>query len=324
MSNSPDVDEILLALKSGCIQTCSRLISRIERGDATMGSLLGSIYRASDTNRIIGVTGPPGAGKSSLVNQLVHTWRRQNMRVAVLAVDPSSPFSGGAILGDRFRMSDHTCDESVYIRSMAARGQMGGLAKAAGDALTILSAMPWDFLVVETVGVGQSETDIMRYASAILLVQTPMGGDDVQAAKAGINEIGDVYVVNKSDHPEADRAKAQLEDMLTLGHTLAPTKSWRPQVIKTQSLDGSGIDLLVEEIEKFFSYLEENIEFKEQRFREGVRQQVRDIALDQIAKRIRDETNILDKAAFEEVMIRKSDPYALADSLLNTATGSQH
>jgi LAO/AO transport system kinase len=192
-----------------------------------MVPVLQALYRMGGRSKVIGVTGPPGAGKSTLISSLVGHWRRSGLKVAVLAVDPSSPFSGGAVLGDRLRMMDHSGDAGVFIRSMASRGHLGGLSRATGDALTVLDAMPWDIVLIETVGVGQNETDIMRHAAVVVLLQTPMGGDDVQAAKAGINEIGDIFVVNKADHKEADRTVQMLAEMIALAQRLHAERTWR-------------------------------------------------------------------------------------------------
>ena len=253
MSN--EVEAFLRLLKEGDIRTCARLISRIEQGDQKMAPLLQTLYKVGGGPRIIGVTGPPGAGKSTLVSRLIDVWRQRGLSVAILAIDPSSPISGGAMLGDRMRMMKHGCDDKVFIRSMAARGELGGLAKATGDALTVLEAMNWDIILIETVGVGQNETDIMRYATASILLQTPMGGDEIQANKAGINEIADLFVVNKSDHPEANRTALQLKDMILLGMSLNPEKSWEPPVIKTQATDGSGVEELVDHIDRYYDHL---------------------------------------------------------------------
>lgn len=311
-----NVDATVRALGSGDVRACARIISRIERNEEDLIPLLQAAYRAGGRCRVIGITGPPGAGKSSLVSRLIGIWRRRELRVAVLAVDPSSPFSGGAVLGDRLRMAEHSCDDGVFIRSMASRGRLGGLAKATGDALTVLDAMPWDVVVVETVGVGQSETDIMRHAAAVVLLQTPMGGDDVQAAKAGINEIGDIYVVNKSDHPDADRTFRQLEQMIALSDRLHPGRTWRPPVVKTQALLGEGVEALVDHIESRFTHLESHLDIARQQLRDRVRHRAAEIVRDMLDRRMRSEEGQLVDALIDAVVARDSDPYALAAGLL--------
>ncbi len=314
-------DQLILdALTSGCVRTCARLISRIERGEPGLVELLRALYMVGGSEKIIGITGPPGAGKSSLVAKVIGVLRRRGNRVAVLAVDPSSPFTGGAILGDRLRMIGHATDPEVFIRSMASRGRLGGLAKKAGDVLTVLSAMPWDFIIVETVGTGQSETEIMHYAAVVVLVQTPMAGDDVQAAKAGINEISDIYVVNKSDHPDADRFRRQLEAMVGLGLRLEGDRLWRPPVVKTQSLVGEGVDELVDQIGQRFRTLAESPELSRQRFRHRLRHRVVEIVREMLERDIQSGNGMLPDSRLEPVLAREKDPYELAREFLSGGT----
>ena len=313
---SLDTGAILGALQSGNIRTCARLITRIERGTPNLIPLLQALHRAGGRSRIVGVTGSPGVGKSTLVSKLVGVWRKRGLRVAVLAVDPSSPFSGGAVLGDRLRMMEHSCDEGVFIRSMASRGQLGGLAKATGDALTILDAMPWDVILIETVGVGQNETDVMRHASVVILLQTPMGGDDVQAAKAGITEIGDIFVVNKSDHPDADRTVRQLEEMIMLGLCLHPDKTWQPPVVKTQAINGEGVATLVDHIDSRFAHLLAQPEMARRLLRDRTRHRVGELLHYMLEQRLRSGVGLLHEGAIDAVIERDADPYALAAALL--------
>lgn len=319
MSAVAEVDDLVQRLRAGDIRSCARLISRIEQGDSGVIPVLQALYRVGGKSRIIGITGPPGAGKSTLVNCLVGEWRKRNRRVAVIAVDPSSPFSGGAVLGDRLRMSGHACDDGVFIRSMASRCHLGGLARAAGDVLTVLDAMPWDVVLIETVGVGQNETDIMRFASAVVLLQTPMGGDEVQAAKAGIIEIADVFVVNKSDHPEADRTVRQLKDMITLALCLNPERVWHPPVVKTQAVLGEGVATLVEQIDQRFEYLEGRPDVARQRRREQVVHRVGEIVREMLDRRIQSSGSSPLDSLVDRVVDRESDPYALADTLFSRA-----
>lgn len=316
MTPGDTIAQTVAALGRGDIRLGARVISRIERGEEDMVALLQGLYKQGGRAQVVGVTGPPGAGKSSLVSQLIRAWRKRGKRVAVLAVDPSSPFSGGAVLGDRLRMADHTCDDGVFIRSMASRGQLGGLAKAAGDVLTVLDAMDWDVIVIETVGVGQNETAIIRHADVVVLVQTPMGGDDVQAAKAGINEIGDIYVVNKGDHPEADRTVSQIRDMITLGHHLHPETTWIPPVVKTQSLHGLGAEDLADAVQQWFDHARDHPETASGRARLRVRHRTAEIIRDMLDKRLLGGEAQIEEAVIDQVVARHNDPYALAAGLL--------
>lgn len=317
METPPDIETLVKRLTSGDVRAAARLISRIERGESSVVPILQALYRAGGRSQIVGITGPPGAGKSTLVSRLVDVWRHQGRRVAVLAVDPSSPFSGGAVLGDRLRMMEHSCDESVFIRSMASRGQLGGLSKATGDVLTVLDAMPWDVIVIETVGVGQNETDIMRHASVVVLLQTPMGGDDVQAAKAGITEIGDVFVVNKADHPQADSTVRQLKDMIHLAVCLHAERTWHPPVVKTEALHNKGISELVAQIDRCFAHLAEQPAEAGLRQRERTKHRVSEILRDMLEQHMRSSGDHWLETLIEPVLARDSDPYALAGDLLD-------
>jgi LAO/AO transport system kinase len=213
-------------------------------------------------------------------------------------------------------MSEHTCDEGVFIRSMASRGQLGGLAKAAGDALTVLDAMHWDLILIETVGVGQNETDIMLHASVVVLLQTPMGGDDVQAAKAGITEIGDIFVVNKCEHPEADRTVRQLEEMIALGLCLHPDKTWRPPVVKTRAISGEGVAELADHVDDCFAHLAAQPETARRQLRDRARHRVGELFHYMLEQRLRSGIGLLRQDSIDAVIERDSDPYALAAELL--------
>src|ERR1700730_5671343 len=232
----------------------ARLITLVENRAAEVSSVMEQIYAKTGHAYIIGVTGAPGAGKSTLVNQLIGKYRAQERRVAVLAIDPSSPFSGGAVLGDRVRMTDHYRDSGVYIRSLSSRGYHGGLSRAAREIVKLLDAFGHDIIMIETVGVGQTELSVMDLADTTVVVTVPEGGDGVQVMKAGLNEIADLFVVNKADRDGADRIKAELE----LSVHLRPPVGWRPLVLMTQASNDIGIDALVVAIARHGDFQKEH------------------------------------------------------------------
>ena len=229
----------------------ARLITLIENRAAEVSRVMELIYAKTGRAYIIGITGPPGAGKSTLINRLIAKYRAQDKQVAVVAIDPSSPFSGGAVLGDRIRMTDHYKDSGVYIRSLSTRGSHGGLSRAAREIVKLLDAFGHDIIIVETVGVGQTELAVMDVAHTTVVVTVPEGGDGIQVMKAGLNEIADVFVINKADREGADRVKAELE----LNVHLRPAAGWRPPVLLTQAANDKGIDELVAMLAKHFDYL---------------------------------------------------------------------
>ena len=229
----------------------ARLITLVENRAAQVSTVMEHIYGRTGRAYIIGITGAPGAGKSTLVNRLIAKYRAQAKLVAVLAIDPSSPFSGGAVLGDRVRMTDHYKDAGVYIRSLSTRGHHGGLSRAAREIVKLLDAFGHDIIILETVGVGQTELSVMDLADTTVVVTVPEGGDGVQVMKAGLNEIADLFVVNKADRDGADRIKTELE----LSVHLRPAGGWRPPVLMTQAAADIGIDAVVSEIERHRAYL---------------------------------------------------------------------
>src|SRR5580658_8159191 len=233
-------------------QALARLITRVENRSAQVSTVMERIYSRTGHAYIIGVTGAPGAGKSTLVNQLVVKYRAQNKLVAVLAIDPSSPFSGGAVLGDRVRMTDHYRDMGVYIRSLSTRGHHGGLSRAAREIVKLLDAFGHDIIIIETVGVGQTELSVMDLADTTVVVTVPEGGDGVQVMKAGLNEIADLFVVNKADRDGADRVKAELELSVHLSRQDA---GWLPPVVLTQAAADQGVDALVAAIARHAEYV---------------------------------------------------------------------
>jgi LAO/AO transport system kinase len=266
---------------------------------------------------VIGVTGPPGAGKSTLVDQLVAGLRRQGRRVAVLAVDPSSPFSGGAILGDRIRMGRHNTDRGVFIRSMAARGKLGGLARAAGDALSVLDAMGWDAILVETVGVGQSEIDILRHARSVLIVQTPSGGDAVQTVKAGLLEVGDIFVLNKADAPGADRMAAALREAVEFRSGALPADAWHPPLLKTQAVAGDGVEDLITAIFAHLDHLESHPAQLAARQRAHARVLLVDRIGEALQRRHAPEHADGFERALDDILARRCDPLSAARRLVD-------
>lgn len=232
----------------------ARLITLVENRSAQVSAVMERIYAQTGHAYIIGVTGAPGAGKSTLVNRLIARYRAEGKLVAVLAIDPSSPFSGGAVLGDRVRMTDHYKDAGVYIRSLSTRGYHGGLSRAAREIVKLLDSFGHDIIILETVGVGQTELSVMDLADTTIVVTVPEGGDGVQVMKAGLNEIADLFVVNKADRDGADRIKAELE----LSVHLRPGAGWRPPVLMTQAAADIGIDALVSQIERHRAYLNDH------------------------------------------------------------------
>ncbi len=239
------VDDLL----KGDKRAAARLISMIEDDDPGASEALSAIYPRTGKAHVVGLTGPPGVGKSSVINQLVREFRGRGKKVGVVAVDPTSPFTGGAVLGDRIRMTDTGVDPGVFIRSMATRGHAGGLALATFDAVKVLDAFGMDVVFVETVGAGQSEVEIASRAHTTVLVQMPQSGDAVQALKAGIMEIGDIYVINKADLGGADAMASNLEFVLD------PRDGWRPPVLKTTASEGTGIRELADALEKHLAFL---------------------------------------------------------------------
>ena len=261
---------------------------------------------------VIGITGPPGAGKSTLVDQLIRRYRGKALRIAVIAVDPSSPFSGGAILGDRVRMNQHATDPGVFIRSMAARGQAGGLAKATGDAISILQAMDFDVIILETVGVGQNEVDIVRHASTVVVLQNPGAGDAVQSVKAGILEIGDIYAVNKSDLHGAENFAFSLREMLLVS---AAGRSWQPPVLCIQANAGKGIQQLVNQLDLHGQSISDQEPEQVARAQDRARHRVAEICQQAIKQSVLFGTSLPD-CELDAINLRQQDPYTSAENLM--------
>lgn len=259
LMNSPTnnrLEKLLDRFAAGDRLALARLITLVENRSADVATVMERLYDTGNRAHIIGITGPPGAGKSTLIDRLVSKFRARKQQVAVLAIDPSSPFSGGAVLGDRVRMADHYGDPGVYIRSLSTRGSHGGLSRAARQIVTVLEAYKFDVIIVETAGVGQTELAIMDLADTTVVVTVPEGGDSIQIMKAGLNEIADIFVVNKADRDGADRVKAELE----LNVHLRPADGWRAPVLLTQAANDRGIDSLVQQLDKHREYIRAHVD----------------------------------------------------------------
>jgi LAO/AO transport system kinase len=244
MTRSVPSLDLVPGVLAGEIRAIARLLSRAEAGDEECRPALESIFRRAGRAHVVGITGVPGSGKSTLVAKLAAELRRTGRRVGIVAVDPSSPFSGGAILGDRIRMGEVAGDSGVYVRSMATRGALGGIARGTLDAVDILDAAGYDVVVIETVGVGQDEVEVVRAAHTTVVVSAPGLGDDIQAIKAGILEIADIHVVGKSDRPDADRTVTDLKSMLAMGPMSTRSGDWQVPVVPTCALSGEGVTVL--------------------------------------------------------------------------------
>ena len=314
MRANPSVDELVSRAREGDARAVARLISWVEDDAPQLREVMAALASYAGHAQVVGLTGSPGVGKSTSTNALVGELRKAGKRVGVLAVDPSSPFSGGALLGDRVRMQDHALDRDVYIRSMASRGHLGGLAWSTPQALRVLDAAGCDVVLVETVGVGQSEVEVAGQADTTLVLLAPGAGDGIQAAKAGILEIGDIFVVNKSDRDGADQLRRDLRSMIALGDR--SEGAWRPPIVKTVAHRGDGMAELVEEIDRHVAWLGESGELERRRTRR-VRDEIETIAVTALRRRWDDvhaRVELDDLAA--AVVEGKSDPYTAADTLL--------
>ncbi|HKI04066.1 MAG TPA: methylmalonyl Co-A mutase-associated GTPase MeaB [Thermoanaerobaculia bacterium] len=287
-----------------------RAISYIEDGGEGQRELVRRVYGETGKARVVGITGPPGAGKSTLVDRLAKLCRKRGETVGILAVDPTSPFTGGALLGDRIRMQSLYTDPGVFIRSMATRGAMGGLARASRDAVDVLDAAGFDWVLVETVGVGQDEVDVVRSVDSVVMVTVPGMGDDIQAIKAGILEIADVFVINKADREGVERTARDLEMMLSIGEH----GPWLPPILKTVAARDQGIDRLLEEIERHRQHLAESGEI-ERRRRSHLRLRVETILKERVVAAA-DRVLGLDREV-ERGYGQRLDPYRVADRLFS-------
>jgi LAO/AO transport system kinase len=320
MASRPvDVPALVEAARAGAPRAVARLISLVEDGHPALREVMAALAPHTGRAHIFGITGSPGVGKSTITNALVGALRARGKRVGILAVDPSSPFSGGALLGDRIRMQDHALDPGVYIRSMASRGHLGGLSWTTPQALRVLDAAGCDVVVVETVGVGQSEVEVAGLADTTLVLLAPGMGDGIQAAKAGILEIGDIFVVNKADREGADATVRDLRHMISLGDRSEPDL-WRPPVLKTVAARGDGIDEVMAAIDDHFAWMEGSGTLRDRRVRRAG-DEIEAIAIQALRARIGDlrHGQGVDELA-GHVVDGTSDPYAAADRILAAVT----
>jgi LAO/AO transport system kinase len=306
-------DELAARVRAGEVRAVARAISVAERGGPDARALVARLYPDGGRAVVVGITGAPGSGKSTLVDRLVGVIRSGGASVAVVAIDPSSPFTGGAVLGDRIRMGGHARDEGVFIRSMATRGHLGGLSSATADAVAILDAAGREVIVVETVGVGQDEVDVIRLADVTVLVLVPGMGDDVQALKAGVMEIADIFVVNKADRPEADQVVAAVESVLALRPS--DESAWTPPVLKTEATGGVGLEAVWQAIERCRHQRASGLEEARARARHEsrLREAVARLATDHVLTHV---PGAQWEAAVADLVTRRSDPDATAGRLL--------
>ncbi len=300
-------------LRNGDPRTLARAISMVENREPASTDLLKRLFPYTGQARVLGLTGAPGAGKSTLVDQLARHYRAENRTVGIIAVDPTSPYSGGAILGDRIRMQDHFSDSGIYIRSMATRGSLGGLAGTTADVAAVLDASGRDLIMIETVGVGQDEVDIVRLADITVVMLVPGMGDDVQTIKAGIMEIADIFVINKSDREGAERVEREIRAMQSLA---TRSDNWTPPIIKTVASEGKGITELIAAIAGYETFLKkENLVLKRnvQNWRDRLLEMVREAMLDKVRTQM---ANGEAERLAAEVAEHKRDPYTVVEEIV--------
>jgi LAO/AO transport system kinase len=308
-----DIAEQIL---KGNSRAVARAISLIENNHGRARAVMKKIFPHTGRSLILGLTGSPGSGKSTLADQMIERFLESGKKIGIIAVDPSSPFTGGAILGDRIRMMRHSIDEDIFIRSMATRGHLGGLAKATGEAISVLEASGKDIIIVETVGVGQDEVEVVKLADMVLVVLTPGAGDDIQTFKAGIMEIGDIFILNKADSTEADKTERQLRAMLELGLNDENI----PPVIKTIATTGFNVGKLIAEIDALRSSRHEDL--RENRKKRLIYWMLKDLIRERIYELI---TEKMEKQDFEkyvkDIYSRERDPYTIVEQLINKMKG---
>ncbi|MGI8727253.1 MAG: methylmalonyl Co-A mutase-associated GTPase MeaB [Solirubrobacterales bacterium] len=312
-------EELLEKLVAGDKRALARTISLIENGDPEGARLVGEVFPRTGGARIVGLTGPPGVGKSTLIGALTKLLRSRDRKVGVLSIDPSSPFTRGALLGDRIRLSEHFLDAEVFIRSMASRGALGGLAEASLQAALAMDAAGKDDILLETVGVGQAEIDVVDHADTVILALMPGSGDSIQALKAGVMEIPDVIVVNKSDHPLTDTMVREVRTALSLG----PQGSWKVPIIKTDAVKEEGIEELLEALDSHRAHIEAEGTLSERRAR-NLRNEVLGLAAARMRRRLAERAESDPEVAglLERVVAREVDPASAARDLLERETGA--
>ena len=313
----PSTNNLSERVSNGEAAAVARAISRIEDGTEGAASLMKEIYQHSRGGLVIGITGAPGAGKSSLVDKLALLYRQRGERVGIVAVDPSSPFSGGAILGDRIRMQTLGLDPGVFIRSMATRGNLGGLARATVDAVAILDAAGYAKIIVETVGVGQDEVEIVKAADVSVVVLVPGMGDDIQAIKAGIMEIGDIFVINKADRDGVFATEKELELLLSLA---SRDDNWDPPIVKTVAIENQGLDVLADAIDRFRQTQTDPARGSERR-RAIARWRIVELLRENLLARVLESdasVAMLNRLA-DEVATRRRDPYSAVEEIIQAA-----
>ena len=306
--------DLVKELLNGSRLALARAITAVESEYDEAIDIMKAIYPKTGHARILGVTGAPGAGKSTLTDKIVKQYLQQGKKIGIVAVDPTSPFSGGAILGDRIRMNDLTLNENVFIRSMGTRGSLGGLSKKTSDAVKLMDAFGMDRVIIETVGVGQSEVDIVKNADSVLVVLVPGLGDDIQAIKAGILEIGDVFAINKADRDGCDKLNVEIEMMLDLD---SREVKWRPPIKRTIASKDEGVDELVEALDEHFEFLEDSDELTVRR-QDRTRNEIIAMINEQIGRRVADVVVASDdfNSQVDAVNQRQNDPYTVVNKVL--------
>ncbi|WP_392469107.1 methylmalonyl Co-A mutase-associated GTPase MeaB [Arsenicicoccus cauae] len=319
VSRQVDIPSLVEQARAGRPRAVARLISMVEDAHPALREVMAALAPHTGHAHVIGITGSPGVGKSTSTNALVTALRQRDLRVGVLAVDPSSPFSGGALLGDRIRMSDHVLDPQVYIRSMASRGHLGGLSWTTPQALRVLDAAGCDVVLVETVGVGQSEVEVVGLADTTIVLLAPGMGDGIQAAKAGILEIGDVFVVNKADRDGADNTVRDIRHMISLGDR-TEAGLWRPPVLKTVAHRHEGVDEVVEALDKHVAWMTDRGVLRQRRLKRAT-DEIESIVIKNLRERMGDLRGDHGMEALAAAVVDgRSDPYAAADQVIGDLT----